>query len=182
MTLCSYFLNIIIERKNAFPTGVLTVYFQLQLRDKRPDNYDKYSVSCSGPQRLANKRWSHVDMDQFACQPVIQYPGRNSTLELNNDSLTVGCKVHGDPMPAVQWMFNGQTISNHSRRDYNFTVNNTAFQDNVMWTNLTASEFRPTGKSEFECIVKNAAGWDGRKITVIVKVSFMLTKKISREK
>lgn len=129
-------------------------------------------AACAEPARLVNRLWNDVRADEFACQPIIQYPGQSSTFELVDDErLTVGCKVYGEPSPGVQWVFNNRPISNYSHGDYKFAVHESV--DNTMiakWINLTVSRSRLTGKSEFKCIAQNAAGLDERKITVIVQV------------
>lgn len=129
------------------------------------------SASCAEPKRLANKLWTDIKADDFACQPIIQYPSpQSSTFELDDNQLTVECKVNGDPTPVVQWMFNNRTISSYSHTDYKFAVLESVDNSMAKWINLTVSRSRLPEKSEFKCVAENAAGRDERKVTVIVQV------------
>lgn len=129
------------------------------------------TASCAEPTRLLNKLWGDIKPDDFACQPIIQYPALSSSFEMEDDELTIGCKITGEPKPSVQWVFNNRPISNYSHADYKFTVYESVDNDMAKWINLTVSRFRLTGKSEFKCIAENPAGLDERKITVIVQVT-----------
>lgn len=122
------------------------------------------------PARLTNKLWSAIKADDFACQPIIQYPSESSTFELEDDQLTIGCKIYGEPTPNVQWVLNTRPISNYSHGDYKFTVYESVDNFMAKWINLTVSKSRLTGKPEFKCIAQNAAGMDERKISVIILV------------
>jgi len=129
------------------------------------------TASCAEPPRLLNKLWGDIKPDDFACQPVIQYPSQSSTFQLDDDELmTIGCKIYGEPMPSVQWVFNNRPISNYSHGDYKFTVYESVDNTMAKWINLTVSRSRLIGKSEFKCIAQNPAGLEERKITVIVQV------------
>lgn len=129
------------------------------------------TASCNEPTRLLNKLWGDIKPDDFACQPIIQYPAQSSTFDMEDDELTIGCKITGEPKPSVQWVFNNRPISNYSHADYKFTVYESVDNDMAKWINLTVSRSRLTGKSEFKCIAENPAGLDERKITVIVQVT-----------
>lgn len=131
----------------------------------------KNTASCSEPPRLLNKLWGNIEPDDFACLPIIQYPAQSSTFQLDDDELTIGCKIYGEPMPSVQWVFNSRPISNYSHGDYKFTVYESVDNTMAKWINLTVSRSRLLGKSEFKCIAENAAGLEERKITVIVQVT-----------
>ncbi|XP_060877119.1 uncharacterized protein LOC132949981 [Metopolophium dirhodum] len=130
------------------------------------------TASCTEPPRLLNKLWGDIKPDDFACQPIIQYPAQSSTFQLDDDELmTIGCKIYGEPMPSVQWVFNNRPISNYSHGDYKFTVYESVDNTMAKWINLTVSRSRLIGKSEFKCIAQNPAGLEERKITVIVQGS-----------
>lgn len=134
------------------------------------------TASCAEPPRLLNKLWGDIKPDDFACQPVIQYPAQSSSFQLDDDELmTIGCKIYGEPMPSVQWVFNNRPISNYSHGDYKFTVYESVDNTMAKWINLTVSRSRLIGKSEFKCIAQNPAGLEERKITVIVQVPIRST-------
>lgn len=142
-------------------------FFFCQVMDK---NLYMKTASCAEPPRLLNKLWGEIKPEEFACQPVIQYPTQSSSFELDDDELTIGCKIYGEPMPGVHWVFNNRPISNYSHGDYKFTIYESVDNTMAKWINLTVSRSRLMGKSEFKCIAQNAAGLDERKITVIVQV------------
>lgn len=126
--------------------------------------------SCTEPPRLLNKLWNNIKPDEFACQPIIQYPSQSTSFQLDDDELTVGCKIAGEPMPSVQWVYNNRPISNYSHGDYKFTVYESVDNTMAKWMNLTVSRSRLMGKSEFKCIANNSAGLEERLITVSVQV------------
>lgn len=115
--------------------------------------------------------WIDIEPDEFACQPNILFPSQNSTFEFDDEQLTIGCKIYGEPVPSVQWVFNSRPISNYSHSDFKFTVYENVDNSMAKWINLTISRSRLVGKSEFKCIAENPAGLDERKITVNAQVT-----------
>lgn len=168
-------ITLCIEQTACYPysrnllSTVRYYYIFLYVQVMERNLYSK-TASCTEPVRLLDKLWGDLKSDDFACQPVIQYPAESSTFSLDDDELTIGCKINGEPMPSVQWVFNNRLISNYSHGDYKFTVYESVDNTMAKWINLTVSRSRLMGKSEFKCIAQNPAGLDERKITVIVQV------------
>lgn len=74
-------------------------------------------TSCAEPPHLANKLWSDIGSNDFACKPQIVYPppDKVTTVEAFGEEVTLSCKVTGNPPPEVYWVINSRIISNNTR-------------------------------------------------------------------
>lgn len=74
-------------------------------------------TSCLEPPHLANRMWTDVTSDDFACKPQIVFPPpeKVTTIEAFGEEVTLSCKVIGNPAPEVYWVVNSRIISNNTR-------------------------------------------------------------------
>lgn len=103
------------------------------------------------PTRCGEQQWS-LDLD-FACRPEV--------VTVVQDGYYLGCLVSGDPLPAVQWYFNGKPINNHS-----YTGAEYLLRSDGGWFNLTVRHARGRDSGEYKCVSKNAGGEAERKLDV----------------
>lgn len=104
------------------------------------------------PTRCPNgQQWS-MELD-FACKPEV--------VTVVQDGAFLGCLVSGDPLPAVQWYFNGKPINNHS-----YTGAEYLLHSDGGWFNLTVRHARGRDSGEYKCVSKNSGGEAERKLDV----------------
>ena len=68
---------------------------------------------CLEPERLADKAWTEVTSQDFACKPEVEV-SRPKVLGKLGENATLECKIIGNPVPAVKWVLNGRIIQNNS--------------------------------------------------------------------
>ena len=68
---------------------------------------------CLEPERLADKAWTEVNSQDFACKPEVEV-SRPKVLGYLGENATLECKIIGNPVPAVKWVLNGRIIQNNS--------------------------------------------------------------------
>jgi hypothetical protein len=127
-------------------------------------------TSCVEPLKLQNKLWSEIPSDEFACKPQIVWPPPGTALTPSGAEFTLGCKVTGNPLPGVDWVFNSHIIANNTRSTYGdvrYTITNGESRGNL-WVNLTIIRLRPADRGVYKCVAKSSGGLDERNITVIV--------------
>ncbi|RWS10729.1 leucine-rich repeat and immunoglobulin-like domain containing-NOGO receptor-interacting protein 4, partial [Dinothrombium tinctorium] len=69
--------------------------------------------SCRQPQRLRDVSWSKLELEDFACPPIIESIGESMVVyEGENASLT--CRVISSPSSDIDWQWKGRLIGNLS--------------------------------------------------------------------
>lgn len=84
-----------------------------RLRDFVEWQKDKYIVQppkCMFPEKLRDKPWNHLKLDEFACAPKLT-PGTGGKKAVVNVGLptTLYCKASGIPEPRLIWEFHNAT-------------------------------------------------------------------------
>lgn len=84
-----------------------------QLRDFVEWQRGKYIVQppkCTSPEKLRDKPWNHLKLDEFACAPKLT-PGTGGKKAVVNVGLstTLQCKASGIPEPKMIWEFHNAT-------------------------------------------------------------------------
>merc|ERR1719427_1899999 len=69
---------------------------------------------CQEPDRLADKAWTEVNSQDFACKPEVEVV-RPRVLGVAGQNATLHCKIIGNPVPAVKWVLNGRIIQNNTQ-------------------------------------------------------------------
>jgi len=121
--------------------------------------------SCAtGPGQVANRTFSTLVADDFACRPDIQQD--DPTVEAaTGDNASVSCRVHSSPAAKVSWYWNGRALAN-----------NTAFgpfqrvfvTDGGGYSSLLLTNVQPSDSGRFLCIAENRAGRAEANFTLVV--------------
>eukprot|EP00094_Tigriopus_californicus_P001633 TCALIF_01579-PA protein Name:"Similar to LRRC24 Leucine-rich repeat-containing protein 24 (Homo sapiens)" AED:0.34 eAED:0.35 QI:0/0/0/0.33/1/1/3/0/1254 len=86
--------------------------------------------TCEGPDRLSQRSWSDLNIDDFACLPKIIHAGPVSQMQEETSNVTLMCRVMGEPAPQVDWFWQGQLIKNGSLGNLGSTL--FLIQENVL--------------------------------------------------
>lgn len=86
--------------------------------------------TCKGPDRLSQRSWSDLNIDDFACLPKIIHAGPVSQMQEETSNVTLMCRVMGEPAPQVDWFWQGQLIKNGSLGNLGSTL--FLIQENVL--------------------------------------------------
>ncbi|XP_032679157.1 leucine-rich repeat-containing protein 24-like [Odontomachus brunneus] len=127
---------------------------------------------CSGPTRLAGRRWEDVKPVEFACEPKV-FVLASSIQEETNGNLSLACLATGDPEPEVWWQLNGGPV-NATKSDQPYTgtlvvyatsevvgtvtSNDKSFRIAERWSNLTVYNASDGDAGEYACFARNIAG------------------------
>lgn len=126
-------------------------------------------TACSEPPLLHGKLWSELSSDDLACKPQIIYPPSGRSIEVDGGNVTLACRVMGNPIPEVHWVFNSRIIGNYSRRTYGdqrYIVTDSI--SSTRWVNLTVTNVRNQDRGDYTCVAKSNGGVDERNVTLIV--------------
>lgn len=150
-----------------------------------PDASSKlYSTSqiCSGPPRLAGRRWEDVKPVEFACEPEV-FVLASTIQEETNGNLSLACLATGDPEPEVWWQLNGGPVNaTKSEQPYTGTLvvyatsevvgtaanNDKSFRIAERWSNLTVYNVSDGDAGEYACFARNIAGLARDTISVAI--------------
>lgn len=73
--------------------------------------YPVAPACTGGPQRLLNRSFSDLTIDDFACRPELMH-GSRTVEATTGDNATILCRTSGVPSPKVSWYFNGKQLVN----------------------------------------------------------------------
>lgn len=131
-------------------------------------------VCATGPGRVANRTFSALTADDFACQPDIQQD--DPTVEAaTGDNASVSCRVHSSPAAKVSWYWNGRALANNTA----FGPFQRVFMTDH-WGGTSASgvggghssllltNVQPSDSGHFLCVAENRAGRAEANFTLIV--------------
>lgn len=148
---------------------------------------DKHNVpyvppGCVKPVRLKGREWNEVDILDYACEPTIL----NTSTVINvveGSNVTLNCRVTGDPVPEIQWLWRERVISNLSEgisSQQTFIVREVVENDKLSQLSITSVQEPNAGS--YICIAENTAGRMRRNFTL--QVSRILTDvgTVEREK
>ncbi len=147
---------------------------------------------CSSPSRLRDNLWHSLDLEEFACHPLVV--SKAKTLSLNAGSknelwnVTLNCEVESNPEPSISWFRGGQTRVP--------IVNGSVLGDGpsffiVQWgrrqksSNLTIVDAgagaEAGGVGEYICTGSNKAGHVSSKVNVVLAKPVVTTTLHKRE-
>nr|XP_022912580.1 immunoglobulin superfamily member 10-like isoform X2 [Onthophagus taurus]XP_022912581.1 immunoglobulin superfamily member 10-like isoform X3 [Onthophagus taurus] len=69
--------------------------------------------SCQFPERLEEKPWDKLGLDEFACVPEI-FAYNSKTQGVEGKNVTMTCRITGIPEPSVRWLVKNRVIANLS--------------------------------------------------------------------
>ena len=119
--------------------------------------YPVAPVCHGGPERVADRTFAELDVDDFACKPEILKSSRYVEAT-TGENATVVCRVRAMPPAVISWYWNGRLLlhnsafSSHQRvfiyEDGHFEKSNT----------LVLTNAQETDSSDFYCVAENRAG------------------------
>ncbi|KAL5278890.1 kek1.2 family protein [Megaselia abdita] len=125
---------------------------------------------CSGgPERVLNRTFAQLQLDDFACQPEFMSMNRNVQAFLGENTV-IDCRASAVPSPTIRWYLNGRQMSNGSVYNGNqriFVFESGLFEKKSRLI-LTNTQEIDEGDSEVYCVVENNAGAIETNFTLIV--------------
>lgn len=113
---------------------------------------------CQRPDQLANRSFSELTADDFACRPVMAIVSRYAEATIGENASIV-CTVTAIPPAKIKWIWNGKLYTNHS------IVN--SYQKILIYeegkhfqkrSTLVLTNAQETDSSNFFCVAENQAG------------------------
>ncbi|CRK86405.1 CLUMA_CG000220, isoform A [Clunio marinus] len=119
--------------------------------------YPVAPICSGGPERVIDKAFSELHVDDFACKPEM-LPARRHVEAVSGDNATIICRTGAIPSATITWYWNGRLL-----------INNTAFssyqkvhiyEDGSFEkrSRLVLTNAQETDSSEFYCVAENKAG------------------------
>lgn len=124
---------------------------------------------CASPARLADKPFSELPIEEFACKPEILPVSRHVEAGLGENA-TITCKTEAIPTATISWYWNGRLLLNGSnlnshQKIYVFEEGDIKKKSSLILTNTQESD-----SGEFYCVVENKAGSAEANFTVHVNL------------
>ncbi|KAG6457287.1 hypothetical protein O3G_MSEX010215 [Manduca sexta] len=113
--------------------------------------------SCSAPTRLANKPFSELSIEEFACKPEILPFSRHVEATIG-DNTTITCRTEAVPSANINWYWNGRLLQNGTnfnshQRIYIIEDGEAKKKSVLILTNTQESD-----SNEFYCVAENKGG------------------------
>ncbi|XP_063534421.1 leucine-rich repeat-containing protein 24 [Cydia strobilella] len=130
--------------------------------------------SCSAPTRLANRPFSELAIEEFACKPEILPVSRHVMADAGGNA-TITCKTEAVPSANINWYWNGRLLQNGShfnshQKTYIFEEGDAKKKSMLVLTNLQVSE-----PFEFYCVATNNGGNAEANFTLHISQSSLQT-------
>lgn len=126
-------------------------------------------VCSGGPERVIDKTFAELHVDDYACKPDILPVSRY--IEANTgDNITIVCKANAIPAAHINWYWNGRLLVNNSAFSSHqkiFIFEEGSFQKH---SHLVLTNAQETDSSEFYCVAENRAGNAEANFTVRVSM------------
>lgn len=114
--------------------------------------------TCSGgPERVIDKSFSELHVDDFACKPEM-LPVRRHLEAVSGENATITCRTGAIPAASITWYSNGRLLNNNSAFSSYQKVH--IFEDGSFEkrSRLVLTNAQETDSSEFYCVAENKAG------------------------
>lgn len=126
-------------------------------------------VCSGGPERVIDKTFAELHVDDFACKPEI-LPVSRYVEATTGENATVVCRAGAVPAADVKWYWNGRLLVNNSafssyQKIYIFEEGRFEKRSNLVLTNA-----QETDSGEFYCVAENRAGSAEANFTVHVSL------------
>lgn len=117
-------------------------------------------TSCHEPLELRGQKWSNIAAEKFACRPIILLPRDGSTIDANNDNITLACRIKGSPKPNITWTYNNHAVDVNDPRIYirNSQEINRREPMDVYISELIISGVKNSDRGAYICMAENTAG------------------------
>ncbi|KAJ9591506.1 hypothetical protein L9F63_001943 [Diploptera punctata] len=119
--------------------------------------YPVAPICNGGPERVADRSFAELDVDDFACKPEI-LKGSRYVEATTGDNATIVCRVGAVPPAVISWYWNGRLLLHNSafsshQRVYIYEDGHFEKSSTLVLTNA-----QETDSSEFYCVAENRAG------------------------
>lgn len=119
--------------------------------------YPVAPVCSGGPERIIDKTFAELHVDDFACRPELLPINRYVEAYLGENASIV-CRASAIPSPIINWYWNGRLLANMSafspyQRIYVYEDGQFEKKSRLILTNS-----QETDSSEFYCVAENKAG------------------------
>ncbi|XP_062124822.1 uncharacterized protein LOC133837921 [Drosophila sulfurigaster albostrigata] len=122
--------------------------------------YPVAPVCAGGPERIIDRTFAELHVDDFACRPEM-LPISHYVETAMGENASITCRARGVPAASIHWYWNGRQLANNSAFS--------AYQRVHMFEQLEAGGFekrsrlvltnaQETDSSEFYCVAENRAG------------------------
>lgn len=127
---------------------------------------------ATGPGRVANRTFSALSSDDFACQPDILQHDDQTVHAATGDNASVSCRVQSSPAAKVSWYWNGRPVVNNTvfgpfQRVF-MTDDRTATGGGTGYSSLLLANVQPSDSGQFLCVAENRAGRAEANFTLVV--------------
>jgi kekkon-1 len=135
------------------------------------ENNIPYPVAptCSGgPERVIDKSFSELHVDDFACRPEMQPVHASHVEAVSGQNATLNCRTAAIPAATVTWYWNGRLLNNNSAFSSYQKVHIYEKGNFEKTSRLVLTNAQETDSSEFYCVAENRAGNAERNFTLHV--------------
>nr|XP_040235683.2 uncharacterized protein LOC120957507 [Anopheles coluzzii] len=112
---------------------------------------------AGGPERVMDKTFGELQVDDFACKPEM-LPVRRFIQSYSGENATIECRSSAVPSATVNWYWNGKLLVNNSHFSAYQRVLVHEQGNFEKRSRLTLTNAQETDSSEFYCVVENRAG------------------------
>jgi kekkon-1 len=114
-------------------------------------------ICSGGPERVIDKSFSELHVDDFACKPEM-LPVRRHIEASSGENATIICRCGAVPSAVITWYWNGRLLNNNSafssyQKVHIYEDGNFEKRSRLVLTNA-----QDTDSSEFYCVAENRAG------------------------
>ncbi|XP_054708579.1 leucine-rich repeat-containing protein 24-like [Uloborus diversus] len=124
--------------------------------------------TCYRPVRLRDKIWTEVNIEDYACAPTFL----NTSSAMNvfeGSNVTLECKVSGDPIPSIQWLWRERVIANLSEGISSMqTFIMSEYAEKEKNSRLRISSVQEPNAGVYTCVASNTAGKVAKNFTLMV--------------
>lgn len=113
--------------------------------------------SCSAPTRLADRPFSELPIEEFACKPEILPVSRHVEAAIGENA-TITCRAEAVPTATINWYWNGRLLQNGTHFNSHQKVYIYEEGDSKKKSSLILTNTQETDSSEFYCVAENKGG------------------------
>jgi hypothetical protein len=119
--------------------------------------YPMPPVCSGGPERVIDKSFAELHVDDFACKPEM-LPMRRHIEAVSGENATIVCRTGAVPAAVITWYWNGRLLNNNSafssyQKVHIYEDGNFEKRSRLVLTNAQDAD-----SSEFYCVAENRAG------------------------
>lgn len=114
-------------------------------------------VCSGGPERVIDKSFPELQVDDFACKPEM-LPVRRHVEAISGENASIVCRTGAVPSASITWYWNGRLLNNNSafssyQKVHIYEDGNFEKRSKLVITNAQDAD-----SSEFYCVAENRAG------------------------